>query len=186
MSFLKSAREIAVEKAEKIGRLSEEERRQLKEQEVRQAGAAVAEKYLMSGDERVLVEALERCSAEERGQLGRMVLEWLLRSVELKAPGRLEVVVRGIERLPGAEKFASGIARMRDVFERYRLAESEVRGRIDREGREELHRLRVGGTAVAGINIRARPEWEQMVRGVAGPFVQELEAVKRELLSAAG
>lgn len=184
MSFIRSAREIAVEKAEKVGRLSDDERRQLKAQEMEGLGAALVEKYLGSGDERVLEEAFERYGPGERELLGRVVLQWLLKAVELRSPGRLDTVIRGAAKLPKAESLLPGTARLRDVMERYRAMEDEIRGQIDREGRAVLHRLRIAGTAVGEINIRARPEWEEKVRSLSGPFVQELESVKRDLLSA--
>ncbi|MEW6143165.1 MAG: hypothetical protein AB1597_08480 [Chloroflexota bacterium] len=186
MSFIRSAREIAAEKVEKIGRLSEDEQRRLKEQEIGQAGVALAEKYLGSSDERVLEDAFERYGVEERKLLGKAVLEWLLQTVELRPPGRLDTVIRGIASLPGTEKLGPGIVRLRDVFAHYQTAENDIRGQIDREGKEALHRLRISGTAVGEINIRARPEWEQKVKGLSEPYIQELEAVKKELLSAAG
>ncbi len=186
MSFIRSAREIAAEKVEKMGRLTADERKRLREQELGQVGAALVEKYFGSNDERVLESGLERYDDAGRKLLSRVVLERLLSAVELRSPGRLDAVIRGIARLPGAERLEAGAARLRDVFARYRQAEDEVRGQIEREGREVLHRLRVAGTAVEEINIRARPEWEQKVRGLAEPFVQELESIKQELMSAAG
>jgi len=186
MSFIRSAREIAVEKVEKMGKLSDEERKRLKEQEIGQAGVALAEKYLGNGDERELDKVFEGYGTEERKLLGKAVLERLLQAVELRSSGRLDTVMRGIDRLPRADQLGSATARLRDLFERYRLAENEVRGQIEREGKEALHRLRIAGTAVGEINIRAKPGWEQKVKGLAEPFVQELEAIKREMLSVAG
>lgn len=184
MGFIRSAREIAVEKVESMGKLSDEERRCLKEQEMGQVGIVLVEKYLGSGDERVL--AFEPYSTEERRFLGRLMLERLLQAVELRSPGRLDTVIRGIGRLPYADQLVPAVSKLRDLFGRYQLAEKEVRGQIEREGKEVLHRFRIAGTAVGEINVRARPEWEQKIKGLAEPFVQELEIIKREMLLAVG
>lgn len=186
MGFIRSAREIAAEKVEKMGKLSEDERRRLREQELQQSAVALAEKYFGSGDERVLYEVFGLYGLEERKILGKAVLERLFNAVELRSPGRLDTVVRGINRLPQASQLGSVIAQLKDLFERYRAAETEARGQIDREGREVLHRLRIAGTAVGEVNIRARPEWEQKVKRLSEPFIQEMEVIKREMLSVAG
>jgi hypothetical protein len=184
MGLIRSAREIAAEKAERLGGLSAEEERCLREQELASAGTVLAERFLSSGDERVLGEQLGRYSAKERPAVVRALVGGLLQAVSLKSPGRFESVAQAIASLPECQALRSLLDRLGALFERYHQAEEEARGSIDREGKEALHRMRVGGTAVAGINIRARPEWEQRLHTILGPFAVELEEIKREIMAA--
>lgn len=185
MSFIRSAREIAAEKAGRIEGLTEDERKRLREQGLEDAAKAVAEKYLGSGDERVLGDGIKRYGGS-REELARGVRRRLLASLELRSPGRLESTIRGIRALPSEEGFESSIAKIQDIFKRYQEAENEARGVIDREGKETLHRLRIAGSAIGEINVRAMPEWEQRIKEIAGPFQAELDAVRQELPGKSG
>lgn len=182
MGEIKSARELAAEKVEKLGGLSTEEQRRLKEQEWNTAGSALAERFLISGDEQRLEDRLRQYPVvADREMVARAVLVRLAQTLDLGADGVLESLSRAAAVLPQRDRVAPVLDRVREVFEQYRQVESEARSVIDREGRETLHRMRIGGSAVGEINTRARPEWRARLKELALPLAQQLEELKQEL-----
>ncbi|QJA06160.1 hypothetical protein FVE67_04810 [Thermosulfurimonas marina] len=80
MGEIKSALEIALEKAEKIGKASKEE---LRAQELREKGQRLAARYLSPEGEVDLAAEIAKLSPEERLPVVRGVVETLLRNIVL-------------------------------------------------------------------------------------------------------
>jgi len=80
MGEIKSTLEIALEKAEKLGKASKEE---LRAQELRERGQRLAARYLSPEEEVDLATEMARLSSEERLPVVRGMVEVLLRNVVL-------------------------------------------------------------------------------------------------------
>ncbi len=181
MSEIKSAWEIAREKAEKLGKLSAEEIRKQREEKGNSIGKALAEKYLIKPDLRELTEALNNYQGEEGKIIKQAVIAQLVQAVELKRGDRLKDISQGLLAfLP--EEALTIVKDIEHLFEEYKQAEQTVKRQIDTEGREILHRFRISGTAIGGINPEAKEEWQKVLTEFAQPFIDRLNELKQKLL----
>ena len=184
MSELKSAWEIAQERANKLGKLSAEERAQQEMQEYRQSGQALAQKWLDGSQQLDIATELSKHEGEERDIVKRAALEHLIGAVELTtAQGRNSVkkIIEGIIRLE--PELQPGTEEMGKLVQEYEGAEQEIREELESDYRETLHRLRISGTAVATINIEANPNWQLARQELVESFTPRLNDLKQALIS---
>jgi hypothetical protein len=81
MGEIKSAWEIAMERAEKLGKLSPEELKRQREKEYAVIGQALAEKYLGGLDLRQLEVDLDKYEGEKREWVKKMAMVKLAQSI---------------------------------------------------------------------------------------------------------
>jgi hypothetical protein len=181
MGELKSAWEIAQEKASKLGKLSAEEIRQQMEQRCQQLGNAIAQRYL-DHENQDLVAELKSYTDEEKELLTKAIIAQLIQAIDLTSldTARLDKILRGISGLE--PEWEPGIAQIRELFQESQQAEEKIRQEIEREGREILHQMRVSGTAVSQINPLARAAWQESRLKVIQPFEERWQQLKQELL----
>jgi hypothetical protein len=195
MAELKSAWEIAQEKADKLGNLSAEELRQQGEEKCRQIGEAIAQRYLDNVEPLDLGIELDKHLEEERELIKRAVASRLIRAMDLRFFAALRMTGNeGFRMTDKLEKTIQGIAslepqsraiteRLRQLFQEYEGATREARQEIERKDKEILHRLRISGTAVGDINVEARPQWQQTWQRLRKPFEPRLDNLKQELIN---
>lgn len=198
MSDLKSAWEIAQEKAKKLGKLSHEEVRQQREEQCRQIGAAIAQRYLDNPEPLSLRAELNKHSEEEQVLVKRAILGYLIQAMDLshrsgRSPDstrynhsgevylRLEKIVQGIASLEPTTATITG--QISQLCQEYEGAIRKTKQEIERKSRETLHQLRISGTAVADINIEATPQWQQSCHKLIEPFQPRLDSLKQELIN---
>lgn len=185
MGELKSAWEIAQEKANKLGQLSPTEIRQQLEQRCQQTGVAIAERYLDHGEERRLLRELSQCPEEEQDLIRRAVVAHLAQALSLDSfspaqDARVARILQGIAAVrPEVQPTTSQIGLL---MAEYQQAWERTRQEIEDKARERLHQLRISGTAVGDINLEAMPEWQETWGRLAGPFEQRLNSLKQELI----
>jgi len=200
MSELKSAWEVAQEKANKLGKLSPQEIQQQRKQECWQIGSAIAQKYLNDIEPPNLAAELNNYPTEERDLIKPAILNHLVQAMGLESwsgisPNptkydnrsggvypRLEKVIQGIAIID--PNLQSIIERIRELDQEYAQAVRKTRQTVENRGRETLHQLRLSGTAVGGINIEATQEWQQSWNKLTEPFAPRLDNLKRELIKA--
>ena len=183
MGEIKSAREIAQEKADKLGELTSEERKKQREDGCRLIGKALADKYLSQHDARLLQAELSKHSGQDKVLVSRAVLHRLVEGIDLRYSLKLDEIGQGILSLSKAEASAQIMDKMKELFHEYLEAENKERQEIERAGREILHQLRISGTAISQINIRAKEEWLKQLNELGQPFEGRLNSLKEELLS---
>jgi len=179
---LKSAWEVAQEKANKLGKLSPQEIQQQRKQECWQIGSAIAQKYLNDIEPPNLAAELNNYPTEERDLIKPAILNHLVQAMDLKSHSKLEKIIQGIAAIE--PKLQSIIERIRELDQEYAQAVRKTRQTVENRGRETLHQLRVSGTAVGGINIEATQEWQQSWNKLTEPFAPRLDNLKRELIKA--
>lgn len=184
MSELKSAWEIAQEKADKLGKLSAEEQRQQTEQRCQENGRAIAQRYLDHGEQQKLAVELSSCPEEERGLITQAIIAHLSEALNLKTASpqdaRIDTILQGIVAVkPELQPITSQIIQL---IQEYHRAGDSARQEIESKTRERLHRLRISGTAVGEINIEGLPEGREAWRKLAQPFEQRLNSLKQELI----
>jgi len=199
MSDLKSAWEIAQEKANQLGKLSLQEMQQQREQESWQVGKAIAQEYLDATEPPNLAIELNNYPTEERELVGRAILNYLVQAMGLESwsgtspdPAkynnrsggvypRLEKIIQGISAIE--PKLQPIIEQIRQLNQEYEQAVRKTRRAIENRGRETLHQLRISGTAVDNINVEATQEWQQSWRKLTEPFTPRFDSLKQELIN---
>jgi hypothetical protein len=184
MSELKNAWEIAREKANKLGKLSPQEMQQQREQEYRQVGKGIAQRYLDHPEPLNLSVDLDSRPTEGRDLTVRTIIGYLVQAMDLESHSRLEKIIQGIAAIePGLQPV---IEEIRKLAQEHDQVLGMTRQAIENKGREALHQLRISGTAVGAINTAAVPEWQQNWRKLTGPFLPKLDNLKHELIKASG
>ncbi|MCJ7655943.1 MAG: hypothetical protein MUO97_11735 [Dehalococcoidia bacterium] len=185
MGEIKSAREIAQEKASKLGKLSPEERKGQRQDRCRVIGKSLAEKYLSQYDIRLLEAELNKHSAQDKNLMKQSAIHRLIEGINLRYGSTLDKISQGILTLANTAMAIETIGKIKELFQEYAEAENGARQDIEKAGMEILHQLRVSGTAISQINIRAKEEWEQMLNQLTGPFEERLSYLKQELSNSA-
>jgi hypothetical protein len=183
MGEIKSAWEIAQEKAGKLGELTSEERKKQREDRCRLMGKTLAEKYLSQHDARLLEAELSKHSGQDKELISRAVLHRLVEGIDLRYSLKLDEIAQGILSLSKAETSAQVMDKIKELFRDYREAENKERQEIESAGSEILHQLRISGTAISQINIRAKEEWLKKLNELGQPFEERLNSLKQEFLS---
>ncbi len=183
MSELKSAWEIAQEKANKLGKLSAEEKEQQERQRYCQIGQALAQKWLDNSRPSNMTGELNKYEEEEREIIKHALIEHLAEVIELTTAQGINSTKKVIEALRGlgAELQPKAEELSRLVLE-YEGAEQKIRQELEGSYRETLHRLRISGTAIDAINIEADPKWQPAHRGLVESFAPRLNELKQALI----
>jgi len=181
MSRIKSAWEIAMERAAKREVTAEELQRQVREK-CRFAGKALAERYLNDSDLKQLKADLEKYQNEEKDLMIKATVSGLIESLELGNYEKLEKAAEGIFHLTGNEKVKETKGRLYIIFDGFKSAEQKKRREIEESGRKLLNRLGVSGEAVKIINPGGNEEWVRELEKTARPFEEEFIKIKEELL----
>jgi valyl-tRNA synthetase len=184
MGELKSAWEIAQEKANRLGKLSAEEKEQQARQRYLQIGQALAQKWLDSSQRPNITAELNKHEEKEREIIKQALIEHLAEAIEFTTTqgiNSVKKVITAISRLePELQPKAEEIGRL---VQEYEETEQKTRQELESDYRETLHRLRISGTAVDAINIEADPKWQVARQGLVEAFTPRLHDLKRALIS---
>jgi len=184
MGELKSAWEIAQEKANRLGKLSAEEREQQARQRYRQTGQGLAKKWLDSSQQLDMTAELNKHEEKEREIIKQALIEHLAEAIEFTTTQGINSVKKVIEAIsslgPELQPKAEEIGQL---VQEYEDAEQKTRQELESNYRETLHRLRISGTAVDAINIEADPKWQVARQGLVEAFTPRLNDLKRALIS---
>jgi valyl-tRNA synthetase len=184
MSELKSAWEIAQERANRLGKLSAEEKEQQERQGYYQIGQALARKYLDNPQMPDMTAELNKYEEKERDLVKQAVIEHLAEAIELTSARGIDGVKRAIEAIsslrPELQPKAEEIGQL--LWE-YEEAEQKIRQGLESTPRETLHQLRISGTAVDAINVEANPQWQSAHQGLIEAFTPRLNDLKQALIS---
>ena len=184
MGELKSAWEIAQEKANRLGKLSAEEREQQEKQRYRQIGQVLAQKWLDSSRRPNITEELSKYEEREREIIKQALIEHLAEVAELTTAQGIDNTKKAIEALSGlGPEWQPKAEEMSELVQEYEGAEQKIRQELESSYRETLHKLRISGTAVDAINIEANPQWQLARQGLVEDFTPRLNDLKRALIS---
>ncbi len=183
MGEIKSAWELAMEKVDKLGKLSPEEMRRQKEDRCRAIGEGLAEKYLAGAPLRDLKLDLDKYKGEDRGHVEAAVASRLTASIELGDAERVSRVFEGLSAVDaGSRETQPDIrAEIEALFGEYREADQKRRREVDTAARGVLHQLRISGSAIGSVNPEVVPEWKSELDKIARPFRVRLDDIKARL-----
>jgi len=184
MSELKSAWEIAQERANRLGKLSAEEKEQQEIQALRQIGQTLAQKWLDSAQQLDMAAELNKHEEKDRDTIKQAIIEHLVDAIEFTTTLSINSVKRVTEGLislgPELQPKAEEISRLAQEYEG---AEQKIRQELEGSYRETLHRLRISGTAVAAINLETNPQWQSARQELVEAFTARLADLKQALVS---
>ena len=185
MGEIKSAWELAMEKVEKLGKLSPEEVRRQKTEKCGSIGQGLAEKCLSGLALRDVKIELDKYKGEERELVRAALASKLIDAIELGDAERLSKVIEGISelKLKSREGLAGIKADIEQLFGDYREAEQKKRREVDAAARGVLHQLRISGSAIGSVNPEVVPEWKNELDKIALPYREKLGDIKARLRS---
>jgi len=185
MGEIKSAWEIAQEKAGRLGKLSPEEREGQRQDRCRLIGKSLAENYLSQYDIGLLEAELNKHSAQDKDLISQAAIHQLIEAIDLRYASTLDKIGQGILTLDGTTAAKKTLGKVKELFQEYEESENRERQEIEKAGREMLHQLRISGPAISRINISAREEWQKKLNRLSQPFEDRLKDLKHELLNSA-
>jgi hypothetical protein len=186
MGELKSAWEIAQEKAERLGRLSQEEEQRQKEERCRESGAAITRRFLDNAHFVSPAAEVERQSQGDQALVREAVLTGLVQALdfEQKNARRAPRVLQALSELDST--LSEKVGQVRQLWQEYEGTVDRVQEQDRERAREILHRLRISGSAIADVNPAGVPQARHVAREVGRSFRPRLEELKRALLDTAG
>ncbi len=179
---MKSAWELAMEKVDRLGKLSPGELKRQKEEKYGEIAQILTDKYLSGLALWQLEVELDKYKAEEKDLVRASLASKLIQSIDLGNYERLEKVVEGISGLKKEGDIKEIKAEIEQLFQEYREVEQEGRQEIEVAARGVLHQLRISGSAIGSINHRVLPEWQQESDRFAQPYKERLEGLKGKLI----
>lgn len=181
MERIKSAKEIALEKVEKLGRLSPEELKEERDRRYVEVGRQLALRYLSSRNLTDIKEELLKYNGEERNVVERSLLRDMVEGVELGNHDQLSLLLELASQTKDETVSKAG-QEINDLFHSYQEAAERGKKEVKNEGKNILHQLRISGDAIGEINLRAKEEWKKRIEAVASPYAEELYRIKEGLL----
>jgi len=182
MSELKSAWEVAQERANRLGKLSAEEKEQQQKQGYRQIGQALAQKWMDSSQRLDVTAELGKYEEKDRDVIKQAMIEQLIGVfgfANIQAIDNMKRVIKAISSLrPELQPKAEEVGQL---VQEYELAEEKIRQELESSYRATLHQLRISGTAVDVINIETNPQWQQARQGLVEDFTPRLNDLKQAL-----
>lgn len=182
MGEIKSAWELAMEKVEKLGKLSDEELKKQRQEKWETLAQALLDKYLGGLALWQIEVDIQKQRESERAGIKDCLARKMVSSIELGNAARLERVAEGLKAL------RDNAGAMDEVVGEIRMLFNEYAGEKDRESRsiegaagEILHQLRISGSAIAAVNPSVVPEWQAMLEDRARPFNERLDVLKERL-----
>ena len=184
MGELKSAWEIAQEKANRLGKLSAEEKEQQAKQRHRKIGQVLAQKWLDSSQQLDMAAELNKQGEKEREIIRRAVIEHLAEAIEFTTTQSINSVKRIIEVISSLEpELQPKAEEIGQLVQEYEEAEQKIRQELESGYRETMHQLRISGTAVGAINIEADHKWQAARQELVEAFTPRLNNLKQALIS---
>ena len=183
MGELKSAWEVAQERASRLGKLSAEEKERQQRQEYRQIGQALAQKWMDNSLRLDMTAELGKYEEKGREVIRQAIIEHLVEPIgfaNTRAIDNVRLVVQAISSLK--PELQSGAEEIGQLFQEYELEEQKMRQELEGSYRATLHQLRISGTAVDAINIESNPQWQLVRQGLVKSLTPRLDALKQALL----
>jgi hypothetical protein len=184
MGELKSAWEIAQERANRLGKLSAEEKEQQERQGYRQIGQVLAQKWLDSSQQVDMAAELNKHEEKGRDIIKQAVIEHLVEAIEFTTTQGINSVKRVVEAISSLRpELQPKTEEIGQLVQEYEEAEQKIRQDLESNYRETLHQLRISGTAVDAINIETNNQWQLARQELVEAFTPRLNDLKQALIS---
>lgn len=177
---LKSAFDIAMERAQKLGGLSAEDKKRLREAELSEVGQALSKRYLSGLPIRDVELELGKYK-EDRQILIRYILAFLVDKISLTEPGDVERVLEAIRHFSESPKVIEDIRGLINEYHKVlEQSRQEIQSKLGTARRKELARKGISGSAIEPA-IEASPEWLETSQHLLSEYQKRLEGIKSSL-----
>ena len=177
---IKSALEIALEKAQRLGALSEEEKQSLKNEELAAAGEALAERYLNGLPLRDIEIELAGRAEQDRRITSHHLLNHLLDRIDMVPVERNDKILNAIQQLSGDSGIVQSI---RDLIQEYESAIEKAKrenlSALETAKRNELESKGISGSAVQPA-LETSLEWKQIRQNLDSHYQERLEEIRQK------
>jgi len=182
MGDMKSARDIAMEKAEKIERMTPEEFQKRKQEEIKLQGQGLATKYIDGVGVKELEDSLLKLEAAGNKGVVNAAISRLVEAIALQEETVTERCIEGIHPLISDEETKGLMNQLTELLHQYSQAKSKKLQEIDALGRNILHQRRISGSAIGSFNMKTNPEWKSMMEELEQPYQDKLDSLKQQLI----
>ena len=175
---IKSAFELAMEKAQKLGDLSDEERQKLEDRELREAGDALARRFLNGLPFSDVELELTKYEEKERISISNHILSHILDSIPISPDSQADKVLTAVEYLSGKSEAVHKIKSLQQEYAH--ILENNLQdnfGLLESIKREELIQIGISGSAVLPA-IETSPEWRRIQHELASSYQEKLNQLK--------
>ncbi len=177
---LKSAFDIALERASKLGGISSDEKQKLKEEKLASIGIALAKRYMSGLPIRDVEMELEKYKQD-----GREIVDHLLASLmdklDMKDPDGAEPVLEAARHFSGKPKVVENIRALLGEYHKSReKAWHESQSKLGAAKRKELKQKGISGSAVEPA-IETSTEWLQVEQQLDSTYKKRLQEMKISL-----
>lgn len=183
---LKSAWEIALERAEKLGELSPEEVRAGEEAKYAPIGQSLAARYLSELSLRDFQFLLDKYEDQARRIVERAAALALVDAVDLNDTDAAQRAVQALQVLMPERHLADLADGARRIIEDHRHTMTERLAEhtsvVSNKVAHRLQDLGIAGSAVR-INPTSAPEWQGLIEQVKSDFASQLATLKQALRS---
>ena len=171
---LKSAFDIAMERAQKLGGLSAEDKRKLKEEELSEVGQALGKRYLSGLPIRDVELELGKYK-EDRQIVVRYLLSSLVDKINLTDATHVERILEAIQHFSKSPGVVEDIRSLMDEYRKaVQRARQEILSKLETAKKKELSKKGISGSAVEPA-IEASPEWLEVKRALDATYEERLK-----------
>jgi len=182
---LKNAWEIAQERVNRLGKLSDGEREKQARQRYEQIGRAVAQNWLDGSPTADIATELNKYEEEEKDMIKKATVEHLMEPIEFSSAqdiNRIKKAIQGINSLcPELQPHITAINKLIGEYER---AEEKIKQELESKYKDSLHQLRISGTAVGAINTETTLQWQTARQKLSEVFSPMLHNLKQKAIAA--
>ena len=181
---IKSALEIALEKAEKLGAPSEEEKQEARREELAATAEALARRHLNGLPLRDLEVELAKLPAGDTATVRQHLKSHLLKAIDLESPGQNDKALAAIQQVFGESETVQSIG---DLLQQYAGAVESARTQnlpaLKSAKMDELRQRGISGSAVEP-SVETSQAWLDLLQQLSAGYRTQIEEIKRRSLKA--
>lgn len=182
MSELKSAWEVAQERAAKLGKLSAEEKEKQETQAYCQIGHTLAQRWLDGVPEWNLTAELDKQDEQKKEIVRRAIIKRLAETIDITTAPNRDKTKKVLEAISALEPVAKPKAEeITSLLQQCEEAEQKIRRELEIARRQALHKLRISGTAVDTADVESDRQWQSTHQKLVEAFAPRLNDLKRGL-----
>ncbi len=185
MDEMKSAFERAMERADRMGKLSPEELLLQNEIKYIPAGEAIAQRFFEHENTSIMAEQLEKLEVEGRSVATRSAYNTLITIIDLENKDLAERALEGISALVDSKSINELSREIMSLFGQYawqkKLCYAENSETAGKQAKRQMAVTGISGNAIAGISIENDEGWAKKANELHSEFDSTLVELKETL-----
>ncbi len=175
---IKSALDIAMARAQRLGVPSNEEKQQVKKEKLATAGEALVKRYLNGLPLRDLLIELSKHTGEDRDKVKQHLQSRLLDNIDIRPGTANDRILEAIQQLTGDSGITQAIVGLiQEYGSALERARQEKLGALEAAKLDELKLKGISGSAIEPA-IESSPEWQKMQQVLESRYRERLEELK--------